>query len=73
MIEACPECDSTRIESVQPESITGPILEKNQNYRCDNCKQHFANPRVRKEQSSRNAGRSGITKKLMEADPEDWP
>lgn len=73
MIECCPECGSSDIESVQPESITGPILERNQNYRCDGCQLHFDTPAVREPESSRNAGRGGLTKKLVDANPEDWP
>ena len=73
MIEACPDCESSDIEPVQAESFTGPELSKGDNYRCENCQDHFTTPMYRKPRNSRNSGRSGITKKLMEADPEDWP
>ena len=73
MIEACPECESSDIEPVQAESFTGPELSKGQNYRCENCQDHFTSPMCREPRGSRNSGRSGITKKLMEANPEDWP
>ena len=73
MIEACPDCESSDIEPVQAESFTGPERSKGDNYRCENCKEHFTTPMYRKPRNSRNSGRSGITKKLMEADPEEWP
>jgi len=73
MIKCCPECESSDIEPVQPESFTGPELSDGQNYRCENCQDHFEKPMYRQAQSSRDAGRSGLTKELVEADPEDWP
>ena len=73
MIEACPDCESSDIEPVQAESFSGAELSKGDNYRCENCKEHFTTPMYREPRGSRNSGRSGITKKLMEADPNDWP
>ena len=73
MIEACPKCESSDIEPVQAESFSGAELSRGDNYRCENCKEHFTTPMYREPRGSRNSGRSGITKKLMEADPNDWP
>lgn len=73
MIECCPECASSRIELQGPGGFTGPKSEATKRYRCSDCRNQFDKTDSRKPESSRNAGRSGITKKLMDADPEDWP
>ena len=73
MIEACPECDASNIELNSPGGISGPKGTSSKRYRCHDCGTHFDEPIKRKPLSSRNAGRSGLSKKLMEADPEEWP
>lgn len=73
MIECCPECRSANFELNGPGGFSGPTTEATKRYRCRDCSEHFDEPNERKELSTRNAGRSGLSKKLMEADPEDWP
>ena len=65
--------DSCRLELNAPGGISGPTSNAIKRYRCSDCKEHFNTPAQRKAKNSRNSGRSGLTKKLMDANPEDWP
>lgn len=66
-IEACPDCDSAKLEVRNRGSMdTGTRGDK---LRCQQCGARFSDPVVRNRRGSHNPG--GLRAKLLDADPEE--
>lgn len=73
MIEACPVCDSANFEINSNGGYQGPKDQTSKHYRCRDCGKLFDESVTREVIGNRDTGRSGMTKKLVDANPEDWP
>lgn len=62
MIQACPECDGSDVESRLPTHPRSECSEAEQWY-CNECEQHFDEPTVRESNNSGHS-RKGLAGKL---------
>lgn len=67
-VTACPHCDSSNIYNRR---FTDNRREERRDLRwyCRNCQENFAEPN--KRDSRGNGSRSGLAKRLLEADPDE--
>lgn len=72
-IRACPECDSCDITPLQPQKPAGRS-ENDPRLRwwCCACDHRFVSPRIRQPKNP-GGGRNGLSRALVEADPDEWP
>jgi len=62
-ISCCPECESSWIRR-----------EAKTHNRCEDCGLKFETCKMRERRNHDGShGRSGATKRLIDADPDDWP
>jgi len=65
MIEVCPNCDRPDHETNhQPDQL---------DYWCFTCGHRFDEPEQREQKNNGSETRKGTSKKLLDANPEDWP
>ena len=71
-IEACPRCDSARLKMNCVGGMKTHATPTNGRYRCNECGHYFDTPEEREPEGHRNTGGT-MRKKLMNANPKDWP
>jgi hypothetical protein len=65
MIEVCPECDRASFETNHQPDYP--------DYWCHQCEHRFNTPNKREPKNNGSSTRKGTSKKLLDANPEDWP
>ena len=71
-IEACPRCDSAKIQLNAVGGMNTKRTPTKGRYRCNGCGHYFEAPAEREPEGHRNTG-GPMRLKLLNANPEDWP
>jgi hypothetical protein len=70
MVDACPECDSTRIHNNNASGIHGTRSDI-EPHTCHNCGAGFQTPRTRESRGGGNIRPDSVAGKLLDASPDD--
>lgn len=71
-VAACPECDHAPVTLVAPGGMDAQPDAKGR-YGCQSCSARFDVPTYRERKRGTGAPTSGTAKRLLDADPDDWP
>jgi len=69
-VHVCPECDAA---SMQRNTQTPRGNQNTTKWRCGDCGFKTDEPVIRKKRGTHGNTVSGLAKKLLDADPDEWP
>ena len=74
MNSVCPICDRSRHISRRVPNKLGPRPQTNKKWYCSRCKESFDDGElVTRDPKANTDPKYGPAKKLLDADPDDWP